>query len=165
MAPQKASTRLVYQGRWKIFQAWCSDRHLDPYQVSIPQVADYLLFLFSERKISPRSIEGHRTAIAHTLKFVSPHDFGKDTRLTALVHSFFKERPKPLHTAPPWDLSVVLKVLSQAPFEPIDNPDKVSLKLLTWKTVFLVLLASGCRRCEVHALQFRKLNRMTNGNG
>ena len=159
VAPQKASTKLLYQGRWKMFQSWCQDLHIDPFQVTIPQVADYLLFLFSDRKLSPRSVEGHRTAIAHTLKFVSSVDIGKDARLTALIHSFFKERPKPLNATPPWDLSIVLKVLSQAPFEPIDNPDKVSLKLLTWKTVFLVLLASGCRRCEVHALQFKKIQR------
>ena len=125
--------------------------------MTIPRVADYLLYLFSSQKLSPKSIEGHRTAIAHTLKFVCSEDFGKDTRLTALIHSFFRERPKSLNSTPPWDLSVVLQALSKAPFEPIDNPDKVSLKLLTWKTVFLILLASGCRRCEVHALQFKKI--------
>jgi hypothetical protein len=41
-------------------------------------------------------------------------------------------------------------------FEPLSNLDKVSLKHLTLKTVFLTLLASGSRRGEVHAFSFEK---------
>jgi len=35
---------------------------------------------------------------------------------------------------------------------------KVSLQLVTWKTVFLVLLASGARRGEIHAIPFRNVS-------
>ena len=38
--------------------------------------------------------------------------------------------------------------LTQPPFEP---QEEVSLKFLTWKTVFLLALASGKRRSEIHA--------------
>ena len=40
------------------------------------------------------------------------------------------------------------------PFEPLQS---VSLKLMTWKTAFLLLLASDSRSSEIHALEFSSL--------
>jgi hypothetical protein len=45
--------------------------------------------------------------------------------------------------SPKWDLSVVLRALMGFPFETMD---KVSLKYLTFKTIFLVALATAQRR-------------------
>ena len=56
---------------------------------------------------------------------------------------------------PKWDLSLVLNRLASAPFEPLH---KAPLKLLTWKTVFLLALASGRRRGELHALDASKIS-------
>ena len=56
---------------------------------------------------------------------------------------------------PKWDLSLVLNRLASAPFEPLE---KAPLKLLTWKTVFLLALASGRRRGELHALDASKIS-------
>ena len=50
---------------------------------------------------------------------------------------------------PKWSLRIVLNYLTKDPFEHIS---KCSLENLTWKTVFLVALASGRRRSEIHAL-------------
>ena len=59
---------------------------------------------------------------------------------------------------PNWDLSLVLLALTKPPFEPLR---KASLKILTFKTVFLMTLASGRRRDEVHAWTFRSLKHKT----
>jgi hypothetical protein len=48
---------------------------------------------------------------------------------------------------------VVLRAFMGFPFEPMD---KVSLKYLTFKTVFLVALATAQSRSELHALAFTK---------
>jgi integrase len=157
VAPQKVSTRLIYDSHWKIFSQWCVENNIIPHLASVPQIADFLLHLFKEKKLTPKTIEGYRTAISSGLRFSSDTDIGKDTRLTALIHSFYQERPRPSSAAPPWDLSIVLHALASPPFEPIDDANKVSLQLLTWKTIFLVLLASGCRRGEVHALQYKRV--------
>ena len=53
----------------------------------------------------------------------------------------FQEPPKS-------NLSVVLNELTKAPFEPMKDTD---LKHLTHKTVFLLALASGKHRNEIHA--------------
>ena len=56
---------------------------------------------------------------------------------------------KPNTTLPDWDLSLVLKALMKAPFEPIQTCE---LKYLTYKTVFLLAFATAARRSELHAL-------------
>ena len=45
-------------------------------------------------------------------------------------------------------------MLLKEPFEPIES---ASIKFLTWKTVFLLALASGKRRSELHALSCAKV--------
>ena len=63
------------------------------------------------------------------------------------------ERPPKRTTTPQWSLSLVLRVLQAPPFEPMEA---ISLKALTYKTVFLLALASGRRRSEIHALSVEK---------
>ncbi len=62
----------------------------------------------------------------------------------AMVVSFLKRAkrlhpPRP-HSVPPWDLEVVLRALSQPPFEPLTS---VGLKELSLKTTLLLALASA----------------------
>ncbi len=70
----------------------------------------------------------------------------------ALVVSFLKGARR-LHppcppSVPPWDLEVVLRVLSQPPFEPLVSVD---LKELSLKTALLLALASAKRIGDLHA--------------
>ena len=60
---------------------------------------------------------------------------------------------------PSWDLAAVLEALKESPFEPMRKAD---LKWITLKTVFLVALASGKRRSEIHALRFDSFSRTEN---
>ena len=60
---------------------------------------------------------------------------------------------------PAWDLGLVLKVLLKSPFEPLHLAE---LKYVTWKTAFLILLASGSRRGEIHSLDFSKVHHGNN---
>ncbi len=71
-----------------------------------------------------------------------------------LISNLANERPPKVKTAPNWDLGLVLLHLKGHPFEPIQ---KISLKLLTLKTVFLLSLASSKRVSELHALTFRSV--------
>jgi hypothetical protein len=48
----------------------------------------------------------------------------------------------------------VLRSLQEAPYEPIASAD---LKYLTFKTLFLIWLAAGARRGEIHALDTKKV--------
>ena len=154
-APQAKSTLGIYEGIWKIFAAWCEERSLDPFQTSSPTIADFLLYLFKESKRRPSTIAGYRTAIAGALKISQGVDYGKDERLSNLILSFVREQPRQINSYPAWDLGLVMKVLLKAPFEPMQVAD---LKFVTWKTAFLMLLATGSRRGEVHALDYAKVH-------
>ena len=55
---------------------------------------------------------------------------------------------------------MVLHQLTKAPFEPLRN---ASLKDLTFKTVFLLALASGKRQSEIHAWLLKNVRYQDNG--
>ena len=69
---------------------------------------------------------------------------GQHTDITRLLKRVFNSRPPVKRLVPEWDLKKVLELLSNPPFEPIH---KISLKCLTWKTVFLTAV-STFRRCS-----------------
>ena len=146
-APQRRSTRAVYEAKWALFVRWCETSQVDFRNPSIKQIADFLLHLFQEKNLQPSTIDGYRSAIADKLGNTSVN-VGKDENLTRLLDSFHRDRPKGRRGVPAWNLSLVLHQLTKAPFEPLR---KASLKHLTFKTVFLLALASGKRRSEIHA--------------
>jgi hypothetical protein len=151
--PNRESTLAVYQSKWKVFCDWCNGGKRDPLASTAPIVADFLLEKF-DSGLSTSTIAGYRTAIAKTLLPVTSIDLGQDADLTALLHNFEVQKPAQRNKLPEWDLSLVLNRLSSEPFEPLE---KAPLKLLTWKTLFLITLASGKRRSEVHALDVNKV--------
>ena len=114
---------------------------------SVKQIADFLVHLFQEKNLQPSTIDGYRSAIADKLG-ISSLNVSKDENLTRLLDSFHRDRPKGRRGIPSWNLSLVLHQLTKPPFEPLR---KVSLKHLTFKTVFLLALGSGKRRSEIHA--------------
>ena len=106
--------------------------------------------LFKERNLKPSTIAGYRTAIADGLG-LRGEEFSKSLELNRLLTSFYRDKPVANRSIPSRDLALVLHALTKQPFEPLG---KASLKLLTYKTVFLLTLASGKRRSEVHTWTF-----------
>ena len=117
---------------------------------SISDIAEFLNHLFTVKNLKPATIAGYRTAIADHLG----QEVGKSLHLNRLLASFYRDKPILNRVFPSWDLSLVLMSLTRAPFEPLKD---ASLKILTFKTVFLMALASGKRRGEVHAWTFSSL--------
>ena len=105
-----------------------------------------------KKGLAPSTIAGYRTAIERTLRLFTGRDLGEDPKLSALLYNFEVSASPRGHKVADWDLSLVLNVISRDPFEP---RDKCPLKLLTWKTVFLVMPASSKRCSEIHALDSR----------
>ena len=145
-APQRGSTRSVYEAKWTIFTKWCLSNQVDFRAPPLKAIADFLLYLFQDRKLQPGTIDGYRSAIAD--KFGnSTINVRKDENLTRLLDSFIRDRPKGRRGIPSWNLSLVLHQLTKAPFESLKE---ASLKHLTFKTVFLLALGSGICRSEMH---------------
>ena len=152
-APQRRSTRAIYESKWSVFVRWCEKNQVDFRTPSIEQIADFLLSLFQEKHLQPSTIEGYRTAIADKVGN-SRINISKDENLSRLLDSFHRDKPKGRRGVPTWNLSLVLHQLTQPPFEPLR---KASLKYLTFKTVFLLALGSGKRGSEIHAWVHRNI--------
>ena len=152
-APQRSSTRSVYEAKWTIFTKWCITNQVDFRSPPVKSVADFLLYLFEDKKLQPSTIDGYRSAISDKLGNTTVN-ISKDDNLTRLLESFHRDRPKGHRGIPSWNLSLVLHQLTKAPFEPLRE---ASLKHLTFKTVFLLALGSSKRRSEINAWQHRNI--------
>ena len=66
-APQRASTRSVYEAKWAIFTKWYVTNQVDFRAPPVKSVADFLMYRFQDRKLQPSTIDGYRSAIADKL--------------------------------------------------------------------------------------------------
>ena len=117
---------------------------------SIPQVADFFNRLFTDKNLKPRTIAGYRTSVADGLGSLGQM-ISQSLNLNCLIANFHRDRPPASRAIPNWDFSLVLLTLTRPPFERLAKAD---LKILTFKTVFLLALASGKRHNEIHAWTF-----------
>ena len=71
-----------------------------------------------------------------------------------LIKRFQRDRPRSARIVPDWDLSLVLAQLLKPPFVRGNPPTDrgIPLQYMLYKTTFLLALASGARRSELHAL-------------
>ena len=146
---QRPGTRRQYDARVKIFKEWCVENGVSKSRPPLRKVAEFFQVLFLERGQQPHTITGYKTALSdHYSKSILNLD---SVVIRTLLKSYFRDRTPSLRVAPPWDLAVVLDCLKRAPFEPISV---ISLKYLTLKTAFLIAMATGRRRSEIHAISF-----------
>ena len=154
-APQRSSTRTIYQSKWALFERWYRENLIDFSTPSVKQVSDFFMYLYQDLNRRPSTIDGYRsnrTAIVDTLGRMGLH-ISQSSDLNRLLSSFHRDRPKSSRNLPRWNLSV-LNELTKAPFEPMKDTD---LKHLTLKTAFMLALTSGKRRSEMPGLQTKYL--------
>ncbi len=126
---------------------WCHQAHIDPVTFTVSDVLSFLQYRLDSGSL-PSKLKVYVAAIA---AFRSPQG-GQSIGRNAMVVSFLKgarrlHPPRP-PSVPPWDLEVVLRALSQPPFEPLTS---VGLKELSLKTTLLLALASAKRIGDLHA--------------
>lgn len=145
----RASTAGIYDCKWRVYESWCRTEQISPLQASVQQLAEFFEFLFSTRKLASSTIKGYRSAISTVFRLQGGWNPGTDPILSSLLRAFDIERPKSPKIVPQWNLALVLQAFLEEPFEPMDC---CAMKFLTWKTVFLVALASARRVSCLHAL-------------
>ena len=89
-ATQRGSTRSVYEAKWTIFTKWCVTNQVDFRAPPVKSVADFLMYLFKDRKLQPSTIDGYRSAIADKLGN-SPFNISKDENLTRLLGRYSRK--------------------------------------------------------------------------
>ena len=151
----RKSTVNIYDSRWKIFCSWCGDHDLNPLETTAPTLADFLTYLFKVKTMCVSTIQGYRSVIAQTLKDLDVADMSANNHLRALLTQFGVERPRSFRSSPQWDLSLVMRSLTRAPFEPMRE---AAMWAVSWKTAFLLALATSKRRSELRALSKKVLH-------
>lgn len=145
-----ASTNKQYRSKWNYFVHWATSSGRDPCAASLPLLSEFLLHVFNDRKVSVRTAKNYRSAIAFygrsTLGYEIPE---QDPIISDLFRSFKREQPIPSRHVVQWDVALVLKFFSSGRFR---HWDTISDRDLTWKTTFILALATGKRRSELHAL-------------
>jgi hypothetical protein len=150
-APRRASTNRLYDGRWRIISEWAHDNGVYSFNPTAPQLANFLHFLWSVKELDPRTIKGDRTTLASVLIPLGVSDAINSPVLSQLLKCMEIAHPLKSTTIPIWDLGIVMSALKKAPYEPLAS---ASLKELTYKTIFLIAMASGSRRSELQTLMF-----------
>ena len=116
----------------------------------------FFMYLYQDLNRHPSTIDGYRTAIVDILG-PACHNIAQSLDLHRLLSSFHRNRPKSSRNLRKWNLSVVVNELTKALFEPMKDTD---LKHLTLKTAFLLPLASGKCRSEIHAWVANKVSNL-----
>ena len=149
--PLRESSSNVYNSHWKAFALWSNNKGILPNDLSFITLAEYLVYLFSQNK-KVNTILVHKASISSVLKLLNPPTAIQESTLHNVIRRMTILRPGEQEVLPRWHLSVVLKGLMKPPFA-INGTDRhISLELLSYKTAFLVALASGARGSELVAL-------------
>ena len=156
VAPQRSSTRTIYKSKWALFEKWCRENSVAFSTPSVKHISDFFMYLYQDLNRRPSTIDGNRTAIVDTLG-PAGHHISQSSDLHRLLSSFHRDRPKSSRNLPKFNLSVILNELTKAPFEPMKDSD---LKHLTLKTAFLLAVASGKCRSEIHAWVANKVSNL-----
>ena len=151
-ASQRPSSLRLYQSHWRVFSAWCEERDIDPSQASVHQIADFLVYLFEVKKYAPSTIANYRSSIASALGEFEGVPLSLHPCLSKLIKAFASSRPIERPRVPEWDLSRVLRTLRSEEFEPPRWQTRQDRLRCTWKTIFLLALASASRRSELQAI-------------
>ena len=140
--------------RWRLFSLWCNDRGLDPKTCPVGMVLHFLQSLLDTRRAAS-TLSVYAAAISAFHDLVGGLSIEKRCMVSQFLKGANRLRPGRCLRAPSWDLPLVLRSSTTAPYEPLG---KVNLKFLTQKTVFLLALCSTKRVSELHALSLRVLS-------
>ena len=149
--PLRDSSSHVYKSHWKAFALWANEKGLHPNDLSFITLAEYLVYLFSQNK-KVNTILVHKASISSVLKLLNPPTAIQESTLHNVIRRMNILRPREQEVLPRWHLSVVLKGLMKPPFAINGTDRNISLELLSYKTAFLVAVASGARGSELVAL-------------
>lgn len=138
---QERPTRLSYSYKWERFSTFMSFRGTSPSSSSLSNIFDFLL-LQKHLDLGHSSLRVYLATIFAYCSWIDrfsvfSHPLVKRF-IQGLLHLYPQVRPPP----PAWDLSLVLRRLTRHPFEPMASCD---LRLLAWKTAFLVTITSERR--------------------
>ncbi len=133
-----------YENKWKRYITWCIDNQSHPIYTTDITLSKFILYLF-ELGRSTSTVRQYLASISTATELITGKKWGDSKTLHNIIKYNARRLNKLPTVIPTWDLSVVLDGLSNL------NNRATSLDSLLYKTSFLLTLAAGARRGEVHA--------------
>ena len=130
------------------YRSGCSSEGHSVSSPSIPKIADFLMFLCTEKHLSIAAIIGYHSTLVFVFKFCLPELLGSFI-LRGLIRSFEIEWPRRPVGPPSWDLVKVLTYLRGSTFEPLASKP---LRFVTMKVSFMLALTIAKRVGELQAV-------------
>ncbi len=125
----------------------CQSMEIDPFSCEVDSILLFLQFLL-ETGVTESTLRGYVAAISDRHEGYG----GKTVGFQPLIRHYLKGArrlsPSRARLIPSWDLGIVLKALTEPPFEPLDE---IRMEFLTLKTAFLLAVSSVKRVSEIHA--------------
>ena len=148
LASRRDSTIGQYEDRWTCYVKWCLDRGTaDPFSADLVEVLDFLQSRL-DAGLAASTVRGYSTAISTFHNPIDGCPAGQHPLIIRFLAGVDNVRPITRRFSPTWDLNVVLDWLQGPTFT---NLTDLSLQQVTWKTVFLVAVATGRRVGDIHA--------------
>ena len=148
--PLRDSSSNVYNSQWKSFASWANTWGIATKDLSYVMLAEYFVHLFNQNKQVDTKV--YRSAIASVLNILNPPTPLQEDTIHNLLCAMSIQRPRSQEILLKWHLSVVLEGLMKPPFNVHGSDKNIFLELLSYKTAFLVALATGARGSELVAL-------------
>ncbi|KAG8579388.1 hypothetical protein GDO81_010859 [Engystomops pustulosus] len=147
-ASRKPVTNAIYAKIWKKFCTWCGDYPPSPENPNLGQILDFLQAGFS-LGLKPSTLKVQISALS--IYFDLP--LADHRWIRRFIKGCSRIKPRIHNPVPSWDLSLVLNILTEPPFEPLDS---ANIKILTFKTIFLIAITTARRLGEIQALSRRE---------
>uniref|UniRef100_A0A6I8RCF9 Tyr recombinase domain-containing protein n=1 Tax=Xenopus tropicalis TaxID=8364 RepID=A0A6I8RCF9_XENTR len=144
MAARKPVSSKTYHRVWKTYNDWCNQTGNSFQDLSVPRLLSFLQSGL-DKGLSLSSLKSQISALS--VLFQERLAILPD--VTTFIQGVSRICPPFREPLPPWDLNLVLSALQVPPFEPLAT---IPLAWLTWKTVFLLAIASARRVSEISAL-------------
>ncbi len=141
------ATRKLYSSKWAVFESWCLARAINPVNCPVGPVLEFL----QERLTAGAAATTLRVYVAAIAarRELDEIPLGRHRMVSAFMHGVRRLRPNRPTAVPSWDLSVILKSLVTAPFEPLESAPE---RILTLKVTLLLALTSLKRVGDLQAL-------------
>ena len=121
---------------------------MSPVTATIQQITDFLVYLRREKLLSLSAVKGYCSAL-NSVFSLRGMDLAASREISMLMRSFAKSSSPQEIRPPEWDVTLVLRSLTKAPYEPLRQ---ASLREVTLKASFLLALASAKRIGELHGI-------------
>ena len=162
-AQYRPSTARVYNQHWESWKSWCADNGVsDPMRPLPGEIANHLAHLSTTLNLTAATLKARRAALSSVFAARGNTTITLDPRISAVIKGAANVNHKERVLTPKWDLAVVLNFLKS---KNMKVNKMLDLKHLTFKTVFLIALASGRRASEITNLSGIKGDISTTSKG